>query len=51
MKNSLSFKLLALIIMAGVVLTVVNPGHTDETLNADAGHNGATAVETSNGAP
>jgi hypothetical protein len=51
MKNSLSFKLLAITILAGVVLAVVNPGHSDETLNADAGHNGAATAETSNGSP
>jgi hypothetical protein len=50
MKNSLSFKLLAITILAGVVLAVVNPGQADETPGAGAGHTGAASAETSSGA-
>jgi hypothetical protein len=47
MKDSLSFKLLAITVLAGVVLAVINPGHIDETPGAVTGHTGALPTENS----
>jgi hypothetical protein len=46
MKDNFSFKLVALTIFAGVVLGIINPGHTDETSNTVTGH--TSAVTTAN---
>jgi hypothetical protein len=44
MKDHLSFKLIALTILAGVALGLIDPGHADETSAATAGHTGTVAA-------
>ncbi len=50
MKDHLSFKLIALTILAGVALGLIDPGHADETSAATAGHTGTVAAGNSTGA-